>query len=99
MIGSSCEYESDEDCAERNQDVVYKRQFHEIYHQHIFSKDEEDDSRACNMLSTTEHINLRKPFKEEIDKITAIMIAQVQSNYGLRNRIVNDKLDKSLAFL
>ena len=45
------------------------------------------------MMSTSENINLRKPSKEEIDKITVDMIAQVQSNYGLRNRVINDKTD------
>ena len=78
MIGSGYEYESDEDCVENNPDVVYKRQFHESYHQQVFFKNEEEIySRACNMLSTTKNINLRKPSKEEIDKIIAEMITQV----------------------
>ena len=47
------------------------------------------------MNSNVENINLRKPSTEEINQIIAKMVAQVQSNYGLRNIIVNDKLDKS----
>ncbi len=62
MIGSGYDYESNEDCAEENQDVVYKRFFHESCHQQIFSEDEEEvDRRTCNMLSTNENINLRMP--------------------------------------
>ena len=91
------DYETNEDCAEGNQDVVYKRLFHESCHQQIFSEDEEEiDNKACNMLSTTENISLRKPSKEEINKITIDMIAQVQSNYGLRNKTVNDKPGKAV---
>ena len=46
------------------------------------------------MLSAIENNSLRKPSKEEISRIIADMIAQVQSNYGLRNRTINDKPNK-----
>ena len=96
MIGSGYDYESDKDCVEDNQDVVYKRLFYEGYHQQIFSEDEDEvDSKACNMLSTSEDVNLRMPSQEEISKITADMIAQVQSNYNLRNITTNDKPEKT----
>ena len=59
MIGSGYDYESNEDYIEDNQDVVYKRLFYEGCHQQIFSEDEEEiDSKACNMLSTNEDVNL-----------------------------------------
>ena len=38
MIGSSCEYESDDDCVESNQDVVQ---------QDFFEDEEVIDSRDC----------------------------------------------------
>ena len=41
------------------------------------------------------HMNLRKPSKEEIDKITVEMVTKVQSTYNLRNRILNDNTSKS----
>ena len=95
MIGSCYDYETNEDCAKSNQDVVYKSLFHESCHQQIFSEDEEEiDSRACNMLSTTKNISLRKPSKEEISNIIANMISQVQSNYGSREKIVKYKPNK-----
>ena len=47
------------------------------------------------MTSNIENISLKKPSKEEIDQITAEMVAQVQTNYNLRNRVVNDKANKT----
>lgn len=41
------------------------------------------------MLLQRHSINLRKPFTEEINRITAEMVAQVQSAYDLRNITVN----------
>ena len=73
MIGSRYEYESDIDCGETNQDVEYQRKFYESYHQQVSSENEKEiDRKACNMLSTIEHINLRKPSKEEIDQIICL---------------------------
>ena len=46
------------------------------------------------MTSDVSHINLRQPSNEEIDKIIEKMVAQVKSNYGLRNMNINDKFDK-----
>ena len=76
-------------------DVNNKIQVYEDYHQLVFSDDEDEiDSRACNMTSDVSHINLRQPSKEEIDKIIVEMVAQVKSNYGLRNMTINDKSNK-----
>lgn len=41
------------------------------------------------MISQVEHIELRKPSKKEIDKITTKTISQVHNNYNFRNKIVN----------
>ena len=62
MIGFGYDYESNEDYTEDNQDVVYKMLFYESCHQQIFSEDEEEvDSKACNMLTINENVNLRNP--------------------------------------
>lgn len=47
------------------------------------------------MTSEVGHMNLRKPSKDEIDKITIEMVAQVLSTYNLRNRTLNDNTSKS----
>ena len=76
MIGFGYDYESNEDCTEDNQGVVYKRLCYEGCHQKNFSEDEEEvDSKACNMLFATKNISLRKPYKEDISRIIADMIA------------------------
>ena len=70
MIGSGYDYETDEDCAEGNQDIIHRRLLHESCHQQIFSEDEEEiDTMACNMLSTTKNINLRKPLRRRLIKL------------------------------
>ena len=62
----------------------------------MFSDSEDQDENViCNTLATTNHINLRKPSKEEIDRITSELVAQVQSTYNLRNRVVNGAPVKS----
>ena len=96
IIGSSYEHETNLDFEETGLDVNKQRQVYEDYHQQVFSKNEDEvDRRACNMTSNVDHINLRKSSKKEINQIIVDMVAQVQSNYGLRNRIVSDKSDKS----
>lgn len=71
-------------------DIEDQRDLYQIYHQQVFSDDEDrDQTIVCSTLDEKDHVNLRKPSKEEIDRITSELVAQVHSNYNLRNRVVN----------
>lgn len=71
-------------------DIEDQRNLYQVYHQQVFSDDEDPDQTiVCNTLDENDHVNLRKPSKEEIERITSELVAQVHSNYNLRNRVVN----------
>lgn len=69
-----------------------------MHHQQVFLDDEdedEDEDRIWNTLSGVEHMNLRKPSNEEIERITKKMIAHMHSTYNLRNKVFNNNVGKS----
>ena len=41
----------------------------------MFSNESDVEDNVCNMISSKEEVTLRKPSKEEIDKITESMVA------------------------
>lgn len=85
-----CDTDVDFQMKEPEHDVVDQRNLYQVYHQQVFSGDEDPDQTIiCNTLVENDHVNLRKPSKEEIDQITSELVAQVHSNYNLRNRVVN----------
>ena len=80
-------------------DVVSQRNVYQLHHQQVFLDDEyQHEDNVCNMMLAIECMDLRKPSNEEIDKITAEMIAQVHSTYNLRNRTINNELVSHLVF-
>ena len=74
-----------------DRDVNDQRQFQNVMQQQVFfdTSDVEDD--VCNMISSREEVTLRKPSREEIDQITANMVAQVQTR-GMVQRGEKDKV-------
>ena len=61
----------------------------------MFSDDEgHDEHQVCVTSSEVGHVNLRMPYKEEIDWIIVEMISQVHSNYNWRKKIVNSDVGK-----
>lgn len=63
-------------CEDYDRDVHEKRQFQNEMQQ-VFSDESDLEDNVCNMVNAKEEVTLRKPFREEIDQITANMIAQV----------------------
>lgn len=68
---------SDYDDLER--DVHEQRHFRDKAMQQIFLDEEYVDDTTCNMLSSKDYVILRRPTQEEIDEITANVVAQVQT--------------------
>ena len=91
----------DSDLEEHENDITIQRSTYQLHHQKVFLDDENyDKDKVCITSSTIDHINLRIPSKEEIDKITAQMISQVHSNYDLRSRTIgNDAIQPSSIFI
>lgn len=80
---------------ETESDLENKRDAYQLYHQQVFSDDEDcDDDRVCVTSFEVGHVNLRIPSKEEIGRITGEMISQEHRNYNLRNPIVNNDVGK-----
>lgn len=70
MVNLCDDYEGS-NLEEPKNDVIDQRNVYQLHHQLIFSdnKDCEED-KVCTTSSDIGHINLRKPSKEGIDKIT-----------------------------
>ena len=84
------------DLEEYGNEIANQRDVYQLHHQKIFSDDENyDEDKVCVTFSVIDHVNLRMPSKEEIDRITIEMIYQVHINYSLRNGKVNDDARKS----
>lgn len=80
---------------EPKNDVRSQRSVYQSYHQQVLSDNEGyDEEKLCATSSSVDHINIRQPSREEIEKITIEMISQVHSNYNLKNRTVNSDTSK-----
>lgn len=77
-------------------DVDHQRQKNESYYQQVFSDDELSvDDQVCNVEHGEDVVSLRRPFDEEIARISATVVAQVKSKYQLRNIIIGEYQGKS----
>ena len=66
----------DSDLDKPDNDVTSHKIAYQTHHQKVFLDDENyDKDKVCNVSSIIEHINLRMPSKEEIDKIIVEMIS------------------------
>ena len=81
MFDSSYEH-SDYDDHER--DINEQRQFQGRIQQQIFSDESDAEDHGCNMAIVREEVILRRPSKEEINQITASIVAQVQTRNMVR---------------
>lgn len=74
-----------------DRDVNDQRQYQNVMQQKVFSNESDVEDDVCNMVSSKEEVTLRKPSKEETDKITVSMVAQVQTR-GIAQRGQKDKV-------
>ena len=65
------------DYEDYGREVNEKRQFQNDMQHQVFSDESDVDENVCNMTTNREEVILRKPSKEEVDQITASMVAQV----------------------
>ena len=78
-------------CEDYDRDVNEKRKLQNKMQQQVFSDESDVEDNVCNMVNAKEEVTLRKPSREEIDQITANMIAQVQTR-NMAQKEGNDKV-------
>ena len=73
-----CDSDGESDVNEPNHDITNQRMVYHTHHQQVFSDSEDQDENIiCNTLSPANHIILKKPSIQEIDRITSELVAQV----------------------